>query len=58
MTAIAPTIQAFFTDYLVAQRQLSPNTVRAYRDLLGRAEEYFVQRAELPSPRRGPYLQV
>lgn len=32
MTAIAPTIQAFFTDYLVAQRQLSPNTVRAYRD--------------------------
>ena len=32
MTAIAPTIQAFFTDYLAAQRQLSPNTVRAYRD--------------------------
>lgn len=32
MTAIAPTIQAFFTDFLVAQRQLSPNTVRAYRD--------------------------
>ena len=32
MTAIAPTIQAFFTGYLVAQRRLSPNTVRAYRD--------------------------
>lgn len=32
MTAIAPTIQAFFTDYLTAQRQLSPNTIRAYRD--------------------------
>ena len=32
MTAIAPTIQAFFTDHLVAQRRLSPNTVRAYRD--------------------------
>ena len=32
MTLIAPTIQAFFTDYLLAQRQLSPNTIRAYRD--------------------------
>lgn len=32
MTAIAPTIQAFFTDHLVTQRRLSPNTVRAYRD--------------------------
>ena len=32
MTAIAPSIQAFFTDYLVAQRRLSSNTVGAYRD--------------------------
>jgi len=32
MTLAAPTIQAFFTDYLAGQRRVSPNTVRAYRD--------------------------
>lgn len=32
MTLIAPSVQAFFTDHLLAQRRLSPNTVRAYRD--------------------------
>ena len=32
MTAIAPTLQAFFTDRLVAQRQASPRTIAAYRD--------------------------
>ncbi|MGA8015692.1 MAG: site-specific integrase, partial [Candidatus Dormiibacterota bacterium] len=32
MTALAPTLQAFFTDRLVGQRQASPNTVAAYRD--------------------------
>lgn len=32
MTPIAPSVQAFFTDHLLAQRRLSPNTVRAYRD--------------------------
>jgi len=29
---IAPLIQAFFQDFLVAQRGLSPNTIAAYRD--------------------------
>jgi integrase/recombinase XerD len=33
MTALAPTLQAFFTDRL-AQRHASPNTVAAYRDAL------------------------
>jgi integrase/recombinase XerD len=43
MTALAPTLEAFFTQRLVAQRRSSPNTIAAYRDtfrlLLG-----FVQR--------------
>jgi len=32
MTLAAPLIQAFFTNYLVTQRRVSPNTVHAYRD--------------------------
>jgi integrase/recombinase XerD len=34
MSALAPTLQAFFTDRLVAQRQASPHTLAAYRDTL------------------------
>jgi site-specific recombinase XerD len=32
VTALAPTLQAFFTDRLARQRQASPHTVAAYRD--------------------------
>ena len=32
MSALAPTLEAFFTERLMAQRQASPNTVAAYRD--------------------------
>jgi site-specific recombinase XerD len=32
MSALAPTLQAFFTDRLARQRQASPETVAAYRD--------------------------
>ncbi|MEA2589333.1 MAG: integrase/recombinase XerD [Actinomycetota bacterium] len=32
MTALAPTLQGFFTDRLVGQRGASPNTVAGYRD--------------------------
>ena len=32
MSALAPTLEAFFTERLVHQRQSSPNTVAAYRD--------------------------
>ena len=32
MTALAPTLQAFFTERLITQRQASPHTVAAYRD--------------------------
>ncbi len=43
MTAIAPTLQAFFTDRLMTQRRASPHTIAAYRDtirlLLGYAQQ-------------------
>src|SRR5580704_4971909 len=34
MTALATTLQAFFTDRMARQRQVSPNTLAAYRDTL------------------------
>jgi len=34
MSLLAPTLQAFFTDRLMRQRQASPHTVAAYRDTL------------------------
>lgn len=32
MTALAPSLQAYFTDRLIGQRSASPNTIAAYRD--------------------------
>ena len=32
MSALAPTLEAFFTERLIGQRRASPNTVAAYRD--------------------------
>ena len=32
MTALAPTVESFFTDYLIAQRGASPHTIASYRD--------------------------
>jgi site-specific recombinase XerD len=34
VTVVAPTLQAFFTDRLARQRQVSPRTVDSYRDTL------------------------
>jgi len=34
MSAVAPTLQAFFTDRLARQRRVSPRTVASYRDTL------------------------
>lgn len=34
MTALATTLQAFFTERLIRQRQASPHTIAAYRDTL------------------------
>jgi integrase/recombinase XerD len=52
MTALAPTLQSWFTDYLIGQRGVSPNTIAAYRDcmrlLLSYAHErHGVQPAQL-----------
>lgn len=32
MSQVAPTLEAFFTDRLIRQQRVSPQTVRAYRD--------------------------
>jgi integrase/recombinase XerD len=32
MTALSPTLQAYFTDWLISQRRVSPHTLLAYRD--------------------------
>ena len=34
MTALAPAVESFFTDYLIAQRGASPHTIASYRDTL------------------------
>lgn len=50
MTSLAPLLQAFFTDRLMTQRQVSPNTIASYRDtfklLLAHMQE---QTGEAPS---------
>lgn len=45
---IAPLIQAFFLDFLVAQRGLSPNTISAYRDCIKLFLNFAVGRLEKP----------
>ncbi len=35
VSALAPTLQAFFTERLIGQRQASPHTIAAYRDTFG-----------------------
>ncbi len=32
MTALTPTLQAWFTEHLIGQRGASPHTIAAYRD--------------------------
>jgi site-specific recombinase XerD len=49
MTLIAPTLQAFFTDRLVEQRQASPRTIAGYRDAL-RLLLIFVHRQNGKTP--------
>ena len=45
MTALAPVLQAFFTDRLALQRQASSHTVAAYRDALKMLIVFAAQRA-------------
>ena len=65
MTALAPTLQAFFTDRLIRQRHASPHTIAAYRDtlrlLLGFAASTHRHRtvhAGPGRPRRAPDRRV
>ncbi len=49
MTALAPTLEAFFTQRLIAQRRSSPHTIAAYRDTF-RLLLRFVQEATTTPP--------
>lgn len=49
MSALAPTLQAFFTDRLIAQRHASPHTITSYRDTM-RLLLHFAQRRLNISP--------
>jgi integrase/recombinase XerD len=51
MTALAPTLQAFFTDRLLTQRQVSPRTVAAYRDTMRLLLVYAQQHVGTPPSR-------
>ena len=44
MSALAPTLQAFFTDYLLRQRQASPHTIVAYRDAIRLLLQFTAER--------------
>lgn len=44
MTAVAATVQAFFTERLIRQRRASPHTIAAYRDALRMLLGYAAQR--------------
>jgi site-specific recombinase XerD len=67
VSALAPTLEAFFSERLVGQRQASPNTVAAYRDawrlLLVFAQEHIGRQpfeldlADLDAPLIGAFLE-
>ena len=51
MSALAPTLQAFFTDRLIRQRHASPHTIAAYRDTLRLLLGFASQRTGIPPSR-------
>jgi integrase/recombinase XerD len=48
MTLLAPTLEAFFTQRLIGQRQASPNTVASYRDTFRLLLDFASQRTGRP----------
>lgn len=44
MSDLAPTLQSFFTDRLIGQRQASPNTIAGYRDVFRLLLGYAAQK--------------
>jgi integrase/recombinase XerD len=53
MTALAPTLQAFFTDRLTRQKDASPHTIAAYRDTLRLLLGFAQRRTGRPPSRLG-----
>jgi len=51
MSALAPTLQAFFTDRLIRQRRASPHTITAYRNTLRMLIVFTAQRTGKPAHR-------
>lgn len=51
MTALAPILEAFFTDGLVGQRAASPNTIAAYRDTFRLLLRYVQTETNTPPAR-------
>jgi integrase/recombinase XerD len=48
MTALAPALQAFFTDRLIGQRSASPNTIAAYRHSFRLLLRFATERTATP----------
>jgi integrase/recombinase XerD len=48
MTALAPTLQAYFTERLIGQRSASPNTIDAYRHTFRLLLPFAAQRTSTP----------
>ena len=46
MTALAPSLQAYFTDRLIGQRAASPNTIDAYKTTFRLLLGFTSQRTE------------
>jgi integrase/recombinase XerD len=51
MTALAPALQAYFTDRLLCQRRVSPNTVASYRDAFRLLLSFMQQKTGTPPAR-------
>jgi integrase/recombinase XerD len=48
MSTLAPTLQAFFTDRLIGQRQASPHTIAGYRDTFRLLLRFATERTRTP----------
>jgi integrase/recombinase XerD len=53
MTLLAPALQRYFTDYAHAQRDLSPNTIAAYRDTWRLLIKHVTATTSLPADKIG-----
>ena len=49
MSALAPTLQAFFTDRLITQRHASPHTIASYRNTMRLLLQFAQKRLRTPA---------